>query len=381
MKRGFLILVLCAVVLYPAFVQAAIPGLSPKNARSMGMGGTFRVFSSGYESFFGNPAAFAGKAALTIADASAWGYIRASDISDLINVIPSSVSQPDRKEVVETLIRRNGFGAGASTGLGWTGNGFGLGLTVVSDAYAKGETYDSAAIEVRNQANVVFGLAWPLDLGAFKFRFGFDVRAFYRLDSLRTWPFADIATSLFTWNGFWDRIGAQTVRGGYGITVDTGAILEFGPLSMGITVRDYGYRFSMDDTVVSRIIGLGALPMSGEIDCALTPVYTGGLALKFKPAPAVDASFFAEADDPVGTIPLIISDLGNALGYFHAGAEFKLFNFLALRAGYNHGLLSLGSGLDLAFIEFDAAIFTEPASGLAESDSRTGLSLQAAFRF
>lgn len=381
MKRGFLILVLCTVVLYPAFVQAAIPGLSPKNARSMGMGGTFRVFSSGYESFFGNPAAFAGKGSLTIADASAWGYIRASDISGLINVIPSSVSQSDRKDVVETLIRRNGFGAGASTGLGWAGNGFGLGLTVVSDAYAKGETYDSAAIEVRNQANVVFGLAWPLDLGAFKFRFGFDVRAFYRLDSLRTWPFADIATSLFTWNGFWDQIGAQTVRGGYGITVDTGAILEFGPLSMGITVRDYGYRFSMDDTMVSRIVGLGALPMSGEIDCALTPVYTGGLALKFKPAQAVDASFFAEADDPIGTIPLIFSDLGNALGYFHAGAEFKLFSFLALRAGYNHGLLSLGSGLDLALLEIDAAIFTEPASGIAESDSRTGLSLQAAFRF
>jgi hypothetical protein len=347
----------------------------------MGMGGTFKVFSSGYESFFGNPAAFADKKSLTIADTSAWGYIRASDIAGLINAIPASVSQTDRKNLVEAMIRRNGFGAGASTGLGWTGSGVGLGLTLISDAYAKGDSYDTATIEVKNQANALFGLAWPLELGALKFRFGFDVRAFYRLDSLRTWPFADIATSLFTWNGFWDQIGAQTVRGGYGITVDTGAVLEFGPISLGLTVRDYGYRFSMDDALVSTITGSGALPMTGEIDCALTPVYTGGLALKFKPASVVTASFYFEADDPIGTIPLIFSDLGNTMDYIHAGAEFKLFNFLALRAGYNHGLLSLGSGLDLALVEVDAAIFTEPVSGLAESDSRTGISLQAAFRF
>lgn len=380
MKRSFLALAICIIVAIPASAQTGLPGLSPKNARSMGMGGTFRVFSSSYEAFFGNPAAFSDKKSLTIIDTSAWGYIRASDISGLVRAIPPSVPQTDRKALVDALIKRNGFGAGASAGLGWTGNGMGLGVNLVSDAYAKGASYDAATVEVRNQANAIFGLAWPLDLGAFKFRFGFDVRAFYRLESLKTWPFADIATSLFTWNGFWDQIGAQTVRGGYGITVDTGAVLEFGPLSIGITVRDYGYRFSMDDSLVSTIASSGALPMAGEIDCTLTPVYTGGLALKFKPAPAVMASFFAEAEDPIGSLPLIFSNLSRALDYFHAGAEFKIFNFIALRAGYNHGLLSLGTGLDLAIVEFDAAIFTEPVAGLAESDSRTGITVQAALR-
>ena len=57
--------------------------------------------------------------------------------------------------------------------------------------------------------------------------------------------------------------------------------------------------------------------------------------------------------------------------------ELSFARFLALRAGFNKGLLSLGLGLDLSLIEFDVAIFSEHPS---DDKMRTGIAFQAAIR-
>jgi len=41
--------------------QTVVPGLLPKDARSMGMGGSFKVFAEGYSSLWGNPAGLAAR--------------------------------------------------------------------------------------------------------------------------------------------------------------------------------------------------------------------------------------------------------------------------------------------------------------------------------
>ncbi|MFA5851648.1 MAG: hypothetical protein WC820_03030, partial [Spirochaetales bacterium] len=73
MKRAFLAAICASFLAANAFAQTGLAGLSPKDARSMGMGGTFRVFATGYQAFFGNPAGFAGPGTLSLADVAIWG--------------------------------------------------------------------------------------------------------------------------------------------------------------------------------------------------------------------------------------------------------------------------------------------------------------------
>ncbi len=62
MKRKAIFVILLILAIFAASAQSTLQfsGVTPKDARSMGMGGTFRVFSQGYSSFFGNPAGFGG---------------------------------------------------------------------------------------------------------------------------------------------------------------------------------------------------------------------------------------------------------------------------------------------------------------------------------
>lgn len=383
MKRA-LFLTLCALALaLSAFAQTSLAGLSPKDARSMGMGGSFRVFATGYETFFGNPAGFSGPGTLTLADVATWVYLKPSpsNINALAAIADGTVSQSEAESTLGNLVADNGLGAGASIGLGWAGKGFGIGITVISDALATGPSYDASVMTVRNQANAILGMAWPLELGLFKFSFGVDVRGFYRLDSSGTWPFGKLATALLTGQGFSELIATQPVMGGYGLAVDTGATLGIGPLSAGVMIRDYGYKFYMENSTIGDILDSGSIPISGTSAYALTPVYTAGLGLRFGNRKTLATSFYVEADNPMNFIEKASTDFKTSLDLLHAGGELRLLNFLSLRAGFNEGLLAFGAGLDFAFIEIDAAIFSEKIANVADGPGRSGIALQAALRF
>ena len=378
---------LCASLLASgAFAQATLAEIYPKEARSMGMGGTFRSLATGYQAFFGNPAGFSGPATLTIADAALWGYFKPnpSTIRDLTTIAQGATPPADAKsQLGDIIVKNNGLGAGASLGFGWSGKGFGLGLTMISDSLATGTTYNDAIASVRNQANAIVGVALPLDLGPFSINLGIDMRAFYRLDSGTAWPFATLASAFIDGQGFTAEIGDLALSGGYGVAVDSGAILALGPFSAGVMIRDYGYEFTMSDTTVGNVTDTLELPAGGGDDTAyrLVPNYAVGMGLNFKTSKAMGFSFSVETDNPRAFVELAHTDLGASLELLHSGAQIKLFNVLALRAGYNKGLLSFGAGLDLALIEIDAAVFSEPLAELSDGPGRSGLALQTAIRF
>ena len=383
MKRAILAAICASFLAANAFAQTGLTGLAPKDARSMGMGGTFRVFATGYQAFFGNPAGFAGPGTLTLADVATWGYFspNPSDIKALVDIAQGATPQADAEATLGRLVADNGFGGGASVGLGWSGKGIGAGITLISDALATGSSYSDASLTVRNQANAIFGMTWPLELGAFKFSFGADIRAFYRLESATGWPFADLASALLSDQGYTAEMAALTVNGGYGLSVDTGATLAFGPLSAGVMIRDYGYKFYMGSATVGDIVGSGAIPLNGNNAYALVPVYTAGLGLNFGGGGPVASSFYIEADDPMNFINEAKTDFNTSLELLHAGAELKFVNFIALRAGFNEGLLSFGAGIDLSLIEIDAAVFSEKTSDATSGPGRSGISIEAAIRF
>lgn len=383
MRRFFL--VLSIFLIFSAEIltaQTSIASVQPKDARTMGMGGSFKVFSEGYAALYGNPAGFAGQSSLTLGDMASWAYFKPTplNIKQTMELANGQLDKTQTADFLESLLADNGFGGGVSFGLGWTGKGFGFGLTAISDSIAEGTTLDTAVFKTRNQANAIFGMAWPLEIGPIDFKFGASVRGFYLLETTaNAWSFRPIANNLI--NGFplLQDSGANVLRGGYGVAVDTGATIALGPLSLGVMVRDYGYKFSMQEATLDEITATYMVPMDGQEFFKLQPQYSAGLALQFNQQKSVATSFYFEADDPMSLIPLLSSDIQSIPSQIHIGAELDLLRFIFLRAGFNRGLLSLGAGIDFALIEVDAALFSEPLA--ASGQGRTGITLQGAIRF
>lgn len=388
MKRNILIIIALVAALAAVSAQTTsytFSSVMPKDARSMGMGGTFRVFSEGYESFYGNPAGFAGNnRSLTLADISTWAYLAptSENVDRVRQIISGSASDSDLMNWVgDWIVSNNGFGAGAAIGGGWVGKkGLALGVTLVTDEVASGSSLLSSKLVSATQANGIIGLAYPIHLGPAWFKIGVDGRVFYRIQSDPTtgWPFSDILNDYIV-N---DNIPPLDFIGGYGFAADAGLIFGIGPVMLGVSARDFGLEFNVgsftSDDVTSN--GLSALPFTGTDIATLTPTYTAGLGLKLFENSKFEPSVYAELDDPAALVSSsdILADAFNSL---HAGAQLRLLNFLTVRGGLNKGWYSLGAGIDLSFIELDAAMFTEELGTYAGDRGRSGISVQAAIRF
>ena len=368
---------------FVAFGQTSTSRLSPKTAKVMGMGGAFRVFSTGYDTFFGNPAGFAAKeGSLTIADLAAWAYFKPSqdNLTKAQAIMDGSASNSEMGSYIADWAINNGFGAGASLGLGWAGKGFGLGFNLATDEVAMGNSLLSAKLQARIQGTAVAGLAFPFSLGPVNFRIGADARAYYLIDSdpATGWPFGTILTNFFT-NGkqVEPTIRDLAVVGGYGFAFDGGATVGIGPLVVGAMIRDYGLQFNRGSTTLGTIIDNKMVPLEGTDAYIILPVVLAGASLQFKFGNFLAPALYVETEDPVG---LVTNGFDTIWTKVHAGAEVKLFNFLSARAGINKGWISVGAGLDLLFLEIDAALFTEEM-GINPGDfGRTGIAVQAAIR-
>ncbi|SLM18834.1 conserved exported hypothetical protein [uncultured spirochete] len=386
MKRKALIVILLITAVLAASAQIQFSEIVPKDARSMGMGGTFRVFSQGYSSFFGNPAGFAGATqSFTLADVSAWAYLAptSENLGRVQGIINDTASDTDILGYAgDWLASNNGLGAGASVGGGWVGKkGLAIGVTLVTDELAYGDSLLGAKLVSATQANGIIGFAYPINLGPVWLKVGADGRVFYRLQSDPTtgWPFNTILTDVLN-----DSFSPSSLDlfGGYGFAADAGLVFGVGPVMLGFTARDLGLEFKVGSLTAQNLIdsNVSALPTSGTTAAALTPTYTAGLGLRLFEDSKFEPSVYAEIDDPISLFSStdIVTDVFTSL---HAGAQLRLFRFISVRGGLNKGWYSVGAGLDLSFVEIDAAIFTEEVGLYPGDRGRSGLSVQAAIRF
>ncbi|HWR12436.1 MAG TPA: hypothetical protein VN445_11475 [Rectinemataceae bacterium] len=385
--RKHIYLVLLLALGGMVFGQTATSSVSPKTAKAMGMGGTFRVFSTGYDTFFGNPAGFAAKdGSLTIADLATWAYFKPTqdNIDKAMAIADGTATESETASYVGDWVINNGLGVGAALGLGWAGKGFGLGATLVTDEVASGTSLLSSVMTSRTQATAIAGVAFPVTLGPISIRLGADARAYYLLDSYSSdtseynWPFANIVAE--TMSGSGDPMTAirdLDIVGGYGFAFDAGATIGFGPLMIGAMIRDYGLEFYRGATKVGTIMDTMTLPTDGTDAYILMPEVSVGAGLQFNLGKVLAPSFYIETEDPLAIVDEGMNGMWNKL---HAGAEVKLLNFLALRAGLNKGWVSLGAGVDLLIFEVDAALFTEEMGDVPGDFGRTGIAIQAAIR-
>ncbi len=383
MKRKALITILLIAALAAASAQIQFSEIMPKDARSMGMGGAFRVFSQGYSSFFGNPAGFAGSTnSFTIADISAWAYVAptSENLGRVQQIINGSATDTQIINWAgDWIVSNNGLGAGASIGGGWVGKkGIAVGVTLVTDEVASGDSLLGSKLVSATQANAIIGFAYPIDIGPVWIKVGVDGRVFYRVQSNPTtgWPFSTILNDVLN-----DSFSPSSLNlyGGYGFAADAGLVAGIGPAMLGFTARNLGLAFKVGSFTAQDVIdyNISALPFSGTTAAALTPTYTAGLGLRLFENTKFEPSVYAEVDDPIALFSSsdILTDLLTSL---HAGAQIRILNFLNIRGGLNKGWYSVGAGLDLSFLEIDAAIFTEELGAYPGDKGRSGLSVQAA---
>lgn len=386
MKKLTFAIALAVLIAGPVFGQTAVSGVLPKDAVSMGMGGAFRVFSTGYNTFFGNPAGFASKkGSFTLADVAAWAYAKPSmeNIDRVQNMINGAASTGDMVSYLGDFITKNGLGAGASVGLGWAGKGFGLGATVVTDEIVSGSSLLGATLSSQTQANAILGFGIPLQLGFMRLQLGADARGFYLLKSPASgWTVGNVATAILSGGGNVDVmsvLNSLTIAGGYGFAFDAGATLAIGPLMVGGMVRDLGLQFSMDDTgTVRTIVDNMMVPLNGTSAYQLTPVYAVGAGLAFDFGKVLAPAVYAEVEDPVSVVQNGFDSVWNKL---HVGGEIKLLNFITARAGLNKGWISVGAGINLLLVKVDAAVFTEELGSSPGDFGRSGIAVQVGMKY
>jgi hypothetical protein len=382
MKRATGIALL--LLLYAAGLLAEVyPALTPKDATSMALGGSFTSIPTAQFSFFGNPAAFAApKASLTLISTDAWAYIKptSSNISSFFNAIKNA----NLSAIAALMPSDGGIGGGASVGLGYAGKGLGLGVFATTDEYAAGDSIPGAVLNSDTEVSAVIGLGLPIKFLGTTLSLGGDLRPFYRVRA--DTPLADILDSITSSGGSGTLLDSLRVNAGFGLAMDLGASLQLGSFGIGLSVRDIAPSFPIATPTAQELLDSlksGSLPdtSASTAKAVFVPNVTAGMSWKPRLIPGlIDPAMYLELQDPVSVVQNW-EGIGSALNLLHAGAELKLLNFITLRGGINRGWLSAGAGLKFLFLDLNAAVFTEELGALPGDEPRSGLAIQAAIRF
>lgn len=141
MKRTIAVAVILLIVGAFAFgdpVTYYEPAFQPQSPEVMGQGGSFLANARAFNSLYTNPAGFsAGKPSLTILAVNPWFYFF-PDSATIEGVSMIAEDPASGIEALNALLTTSGTGLGAQLGLGYVGNGFGIGFIMMNDTFAYG---------------------------------------------------------------------------------------------------------------------------------------------------------------------------------------------------------------------------------------------------
>ena len=375
MKRT-LSITLVSLLAASTLAAQVYPALTPKNAKSMALGGSFTSIPTAEFSFFGNPAAFAApKASITLISADTWAYIKPTFSN--IAAFTSALQKSNPLPALAALMPGNGgMGGGASVGFGYAGNGLGLGAFATTDEYAAGYSIPGSILKSDTEVSAVIGLGLPFKILGSNLYIGGDIRPFFRVRSQAA--LADIFQTM--------DIGSLMTNAGFGLAMDLGATLQMGSFGLGVAVRDISPAFPVWTGSFNELrstLQKGLLPPTSDTSdkAVFLPNVTAGMSWKPRLKPGfIDPAMYLELQDPVSVVAKW-NGIGSALNLLHLGAEVRFFNLFTLSGGMNRGWLSAGAGFNFLFFELNAAVFTEELGALPGDRPRSGLALQAAIRF
>jgi hypothetical protein len=399
-----LIIILFIAVLAVSFA-AADPikekALLPLMPETVAQGSSFTGVARGYNALFSNPAGFARKGSLTLASATSWVYANPMALMDVADAASGDFNMKDMLNTLEPQFTENGFGVGASAGIGYVGRGLGLGATFTVDSFFKGDTFPLGIEgDITAESAFIGGYAFTIHPWGLDWHIGADVKFLSRVHApLKTQDMSGILNGVLNApeegdpdydedaNPIMDALNGVNALNGFGFGIDLGTMVEMGNFSVGLSMRDlFGTKLNYNLNELGGILDTYPnLPVdSDDPDFAGEYVIPMNVSLGFgwDPDPKFlklffDPMFHVEISDLFGTY----YDDATFWTKFHAGTEIKVLRFIRLRAGIDQGYYTAGLGLKLLFLEAHAALFTKEMGNYAGDEPASGASVEVAFRF
>jgi hypothetical protein len=363
----------------------------PMSPQVMGMGGSFIADAHGYDSFFYNPAGFSRSGgSFTLLSATTWAYSRPDELFALGQKLSGGTSSSSSTlNFLNNQVTTGGFGIGASAGIGYVGNGLGLGMMIIEDSYLYGSSLRGASGDLTATIGFIGGLSVPFDVLGFRLHIGGDIRPMIRVHSPISNSVAfGLLTALANGQDLLSPLNSADALYGLGVGLDLGAIAELGSFTFGFSVRDLGgtqfkYNQSTFGTVSSTLGSTLRFPGGSSVtaDQYVIPMSVG-LGAAFHP----DLGAVKYWIDP--SVSVDVQDIATVLGgsnsiwyALHAGAELRLINMFALRTGLNQGYLTFGAGVKLLVLDLNFAFFTQELGAHLGDQPRAGATLDVAIRW
>ncbi len=270
---------------------------------------------------------------------------------------------------IESGLPRGHMRVGGQLGLGYVGNGIGLGLFANAEATIDGTSALEAYGTAHNTISFVGGLGLTfgdihVGVAVRPTILGYTVvRAAPVLSSYLAGGDVDLATMF-----------ANTVYYGSGIGFDIGALWELGPLNVGVAVKDlFGSRMSYRKTdfdTYYRSLLAASLPVGTELTAAeQADAWTVPIKLSLGVQLHPDLGAISQRIDPSVGLDLVdvtsfirtrkageSVSFDQILSMVNVGGEVTILRFLSLRGGYYGGYLAGGIGLDIFLLDLNAAI-------------------------
>lgn len=279
----------------------------------------------------------------------------------------------------------NGFGITPIFSTGFTRKGFGLGYALGLNAEASGDSVTSGEFHSVVTHSLLVGYALPIDLKLFKLDIGVSARPTYKIRGIA--PISSVIAYVAREKSeevFLREIDYLT---GLGVGVDAGVKLKFMDLVAGLSLTDIGGTSFIYSENSYESINDGELIGDQEIDDTYFTPMRLNLGLAYNP----DLKGVSKVLDPSLSLDykVNLTDSGELesferssdfLSNLSIGADLRLLSFINLRGGLNQGYLTLGLGVDLLFIEVNAAMYSWELGGEPGERQQMGAGIEFALR-
>jgi hypothetical protein len=363
----------------------------PLSPLVMGRGGSFIADTRGYDSFFFNPAGFSRDGgSFTLTSASSWIYSRVDDLVALGGQLLSGTATASSElAFMNKQVTTGGLGAGAQWGIGYVGNGLGLGAMVIVDSLLSGPTLLGMSGDITGTIGFIGGLSYPFQLGGVRFHVGGAVRPMIRIHvPLDNSSSIALLGAVANGQNATAALSSANALYGVGIGLDLGTIAEVGWFTFGLSIRDlagtqFRYAASTFGTVSSTFGSQMRFPAGTPVSA---DTYTIPMDMAFGIGFHPDFGNFNGVFDPsmsvdVNDLVSLFTGARTVWTLLHAGAQVRILSVFSVSAGLNQGYLTAGFGVKLFFLDINAALFTRELGVRAGDKPNAGAALDVSIRW
>jgi len=359
------------------------PPVSPLSPESMAQGGSFLAVSKGYNALFTNPAGFAAEGpSFTLISFNPWIY------ADPLRYFGSLLLSEDSFKAVYKEATDGGYGIGFASGLGYVGNGLGLGMVFLVDSYLYGQNLGDIEGDSCATLALIGGYALSFNFLGIGIDLGFSLRPMVRVRTpLPVGTSVDLMQAFAGNMNIFEALNNADAYHGVGMGIDLGLLGTLGPFKAGITIKDLGgtpivYQMNSFGSVMSSFAQTLLFPKGSEVsDQHLIPMVISlglGFRTEFSKGDPLSAlSLHGELRD-VSRLIDKQKDIWTAL---HLGAEFEFWDAIALRCGINQGYFTFGGGFKFPAINLSFAFFSRELGDTFGEQTSSGVSMEFAVRF